>query len=121
MPELIECISKFALYSSTFIVIIKNLRMGSAETFDQSSAAFRKHLPDLTSPRFTTAKEQDAYSYAETFFKTHHPPWLFNLTEAWKQLYEEPYVGVTTDGQFPPLSDEPNLWQLQLIITPKAP
>jgi hypothetical protein len=75
--------------------------MASARPFAEASAAFRQHLPDLTSPRFTVAKGQDAYSYAETFKMTKHPPWLFNLTQAWQQLYEEPYKGVTTDGQKP--------------------
>jgi hypothetical protein len=73
--------------------------MGSATPLEEASGAFRQHLPDLSSPRFTVAKDQDAYSYAETFTTTKHPPWLYNLTRAWQQLYEEPYVGITTDGQ----------------------
>lgn len=76
--------------------------MASAEPFAEASAAFRQHLPDLSSLRFTVAKDQDAYSYAEPFKTTKHPPWLFNLTQAWQQLYETPYKGVTTDGQETP-------------------
>ncbi len=72
--------------------------MSSATTFEKASAAFRRHLPDLSSPRFTEAKSQDAYSYAETFATERQPPWLYALTRVWQQLYEEPYVGVTTDG-----------------------
>lgn len=73
--------------------------MGSDTTFEKASAGFRQHLPDLSSPRFTVAKEQDAYSYAETFNTKKNPPWLYNLTQAWQQLYKEPYVGVTSDGE----------------------
>jgi hypothetical protein len=73
--------------------------MSSPKAFQTASAAFRQHLPDLSSPRFTVARGQDAYSYAETFTTKKHPPWLYELTRAWQQLYEEPYVGVTTDGQ----------------------
>lgn len=65
---------------------------------EKASAAFRKHLPDLNTPRFQEAKQQDAYSYAEAFQKNHVPPWLYNLTKAWEKLYEEPYKGVTSDG-----------------------
>jgi hypothetical protein len=72
--------------------------MGSTTTFEKASTGFRQHLPDLNSPRFTIAKDQDAYSYAETFTTKQHPPWLYNLTRAWQQLYEEPYKGITTDG-----------------------
>ncbi|KAK4619394.1 hypothetical protein CLAFUW4_10862 [Fulvia fulva] len=66
------------------------------------ATAFRKHLPDLTSPRFTTSKEQTPYEYSEAFQKTHHPPWLYNLTETWKELLKEPYKGVTNDGTVRP-------------------
>ncbi|KAJ9238812.1 hypothetical protein DTO207G8_1352 [Paecilomyces variotii] len=69
---------------------------------EKASAAFRKHLPDLNTPRFQEAKQQDAYSYAEAFQKNHVPPWLYNLTKAWEKLYEEPYKGVTSDGNIIP-------------------
>jgi len=68
---------------------------------EKASASFRQHLPDLSSPRFTTAKEQDAYSYADAFNSKQNPPWLYNLTSAWQRLYTEPYKGVTTDGKNP--------------------
>ncbi|PGH07782.1 hypothetical protein AJ79_06170 [Helicocarpus griseus UAMH5409] len=71
-------------------------------TFEKSSAKFRQHLPDLNTPRFQNAKDQDAYSYAATFQETKNPPWLYNLTKAWEQLYEEPYKGLTTDGNIIP-------------------
>lgn len=60
--------------------------------------SFRKYLPDLTLPRFQVAKTQSPYEYSEAFRINHEPPWLYNLTETWKSLLEEPYKGVTTDG-----------------------
>lgn len=72
--------------------------MTKDNTFKEASEAFRAHIPDLTSPRFTTAAKQDVYEYAQ-FFRDHHaPPWLYNLTLAWEKLYAEPYKGVTVDG-----------------------
>ena len=62
---------------------------------------FRQYLPELNTPRFQTAKDQDAYQYAEAFQKTQFPPWIFNLTKAWEKLLEEPYKGVTADGSEP--------------------
>lgn len=73
--------------------------MASTETLERSSAAFREHLPDLSIPRFTISKQQNAYEYADAFKQNHVPPWLYNLTETWKELLEEPYKGVTTDGE----------------------
>jgi len=72
--------------------------MASSE-FKAASAAFRAHIPDLTIPRFTTAKEQDVYEYAAFFRDNHAPPWLFDLTQAWEELYKEPFKGVTSDGK----------------------
>jgi hypothetical protein len=66
-------------------------------SFENASSAFRAHLPDLNTPRFTTAAKQDVYEYAKFFQDNHAPPWLFDLTQAWKNLYEEPFKGVTND------------------------
>ncbi|KAF9737644.1 hypothetical protein PMIN06_003905 [Paraphaeosphaeria minitans] len=67
-------------------------------SFEEASAAFRAHLPDLATPRFTTAAKQDVYEYAKFFQDNHAPSWLFDLTQAWAKLYEEPFKGVTSDG-----------------------
>lgn len=74
--------------------------MSHKSTFEQASAEFRQFLPDLSSPRFTTAKEQDCYTYAEHFQQTKFPPWIYGLTKAWEKLYEEPFKGVTSDGEY---------------------
>jgi hypothetical protein len=65
----------------------------------QSSAEYRQYLPDLNSPRFTTAREQTAYEYADAFKSQQNPPWLYSLTQTWEKLYQEPYNGVTADGK----------------------
>ncbi|KAL1605058.1 hypothetical protein SLS60_004601 [Paraconiothyrium brasiliense] len=66
--------------------------------FEEASAAFRAHLPDISTPRFTTAAKQDVYEYAKFFQDNRAPPWLHDLTQAWAKLYEEPFRGVTSDG-----------------------
>lgn len=76
--------------------------MTSEAEFKKASAEFRTHLPDLTSPRFTTAKTQDATSYAKFFNDNKAPPWLHALTQAWGKLFNEPFTGVTSDGKQPP-------------------
>jgi hypothetical protein len=73
----------------------------SATEYDKAVAGFRQHLPDLSSPRFQTAKQQSPYEYSEAFQKNHVPPWLYKLTEAWTKLLEEPFKGVTSDGLCP--------------------
>lgn len=72
--------------------------MTSNKEFKEASEAFRAHIPDLTTPRFTTAAKQDVYEYAKFFRDNHAPPWLFELTQAWAKLYDEPFKGVTSDG-----------------------
>jgi hypothetical protein len=67
-------------------------------SFKQASEAFRAHIPDLSSPRFTTAAKQNPYEYVKAFKDTQFPPWLYNLTQVWEKLYAEPYKGVTIDG-----------------------
>lgn len=71
----------------------------SKSTFEKAAAEFRQHLPDLTSQRFQTAKEQSCYEYADEFRTKRNPPWLYTLTEAWAKLFSEPYHGVSKDGQ----------------------
>src|SRR3954463_2637576 len=75
--------------------------MGQEYTFEKASAAFRQHIPDLNTPRFQVAQHQDPYEYAEAFRSKQNPPWLYNLTCAWQKLYDEPYKGLTSDGELP--------------------
>lgn len=71
-------------------------------SFDQASAGFRAHLPDLSSPRFTTAAKQNIYEYVRSMQDNRAPPWLYDLTKVWEKLLEEPYTGVTNDGKVRP-------------------
>lgn len=77
-------------------------------TFQQAAAEFRQFLPDLSLPRFTKAKEQDCYSYAETLLCEKHPPWIYNLAQTWEKLYRQPFKGLTSDGKI-----IPDLYQIQ--------
>jgi hypothetical protein len=72
--------------------------MARRNSFDEASAGFRAHLPDLSSPRFTSAAKQNIYEYVKSMQDNRAPPWLYDLTKVWEQLLEEPYKGVTNDG-----------------------
>jgi hypothetical protein len=60
---------------------------------------FRRHLPDLELPRFTSMQGQHAADYADAFKSTGQPPWLHGLYVHWRKLFEEPYHGITNDGK----------------------
>jgi hypothetical protein len=61
-------------------------------------SAFRKYLPDITTPRFTTMRKQTAREYAEQFKEGGPPPWLYGIWRHWRELYKEPYLGLTNNG-----------------------
>ncbi|RSM12437.1 hypothetical protein CEP52_002539 [Fusarium oligoseptatum] len=71
-------------------------------------SAFRKHLPDLSIPRFTTMQKQNAHKYAQAFKTSGQPPWLHGLYLHWRKLFEEPYQGITNNGKV-----HDDLYQLQ--------
>ncbi|KAF4551223.1 Hypothetical protein D9617_14g076800 [Elsinoe fawcettii] len=74
-----------------------------------SAGAYREHLPDLSIPRFTVMKTQNAHEYADAFLnKAHQPPWLYALYKHWRSLFEQPFKGVTSNG-----SVKKDLFQLQ--------
>ncbi|KAL9623491.1 MAG: hypothetical protein Q9160_002171 [Pyrenula sp. 1 TL-2023] len=62
------------------------------------SGSYRKYLPDLSIPRFSTMQKQDAHKYAKDFKELKAPPWLHGLYEHWLKLYQEPFKGVTNDN-----------------------
>lgn len=72
--------------------------MERRNSFDEASTGFRAHLPDLSSPRFTSAAKQDIYEYVKCMQDNRAPPWLYDLTKVWEKLLEEPYKGITNDG-----------------------
>jgi hypothetical protein len=65
-----------------------------------SDGGFRQHLPDLNQPRFQNMKKQDAYEYADIFKKEGQPPWLHGLYLHWRNLFQEPYKGITNDSTY---------------------
>lgn len=67
-------------------------------TEEKPTGEYRQYLPDVGIPRFATMKTQDAHEYAHAFKTKHIPPWLYALFEHWRDLYEEPYQGISTDG-----------------------
>ncbi|CAK7235292.1 hypothetical protein SBRCBS47491_009243 [Sporothrix bragantina] len=60
---------------------------------------FRQFLPDLSLPRFTTMKTQDAHEYAKAFMEGGQPPWIHGLWKHWLELFKEPFKGVTSNGK----------------------
>lgn len=73
--------------------------MARRNSFEEASVAFRQHLHDLSTPRFTTAAKQTVYEYAKDMQDNRRPPWLYDLTKVWEKLLAEPYNGVTNDGK----------------------
>jgi len=69
-------------------------------TTPTSKAEYRQYLPDLTTERFQRGKSQTPYEYAKYFADYQAPPWLYQLTEYWKELYAEPFKGITSDGTY---------------------
>ncbi|KAI1338669.1 hypothetical protein F5Y15DRAFT_416892 [Xylariaceae sp. FL0016] len=72
--------------------------MATQKAQDHQHADFRQFLPDLSTPRFTTIAQNDAYGHAKELKEKQGPPWLYGLYVHWRKLFEEPYKGVTSDG-----------------------
>jgi hypothetical protein len=64
-----------------------------------SSTSYNDFLPDLNQPRFQVMQKQDAHEYAADFKKNGQPPWLHALYLHWRDLFTEPFRGITTDGE----------------------
>jgi hypothetical protein len=67
---------------------------------DSKASAYRQYLPDLSIPRFTTMKTEDAHVYVQRFKESGGPPWIHALWLHWKKLLQEPFKGVTSDGKY---------------------
>lgn len=80
-----------------------------SEAQPPSAAAFRRYLPDLSSPRFTSIASHTPYTYTAQFLSTQHPPWLYGLYKHWRALFAQPYKGVTNDGG----AVRPDLYRLE--------
>jgi hypothetical protein len=73
--------------------------MSTGAPTTSNAGEYRKHLPDLSIPRFQVMKTQDAHEYAKAFKTGHQPPWLYALYQYWRKLWAEPFKGVTCDGK----------------------
>ncbi|RYO92119.1 hypothetical protein DL766_010289 [Monosporascus sp. MC13-8B] len=76
--------------------------MTSAAEQDSQHGEFRQYLPDLSTPRFATLAQCDAYSHARELTEHHRPPWLYGLYTHWLKLLQEPFKGITSDGNVRP-------------------
>ncbi|KAL3473148.1 hypothetical protein BJX99DRAFT_234162 [Aspergillus californicus] len=70
--------------------------------------SYRQYLPDLNLPRFQVMRTQNAHEYSDAFQSGRQPPWLHALYMHWRDLLQEPFKGVTTDGTV-----IPNLFPIQ--------
>ncbi|CAJ2500880.1 Uu.00g037330.m01.CDS01 [Anthostomella pinea] len=78
------------------------LRMTSPAKQDSQHGDFRQYLPDLSSSRFTTMAQNDAYGHARELKEKQAPPWLYGLYMHWRKLFQEPFKGITNDGTVKP-------------------
>jgi hypothetical protein len=63
-----------------------------------ATVSYRQYLPDLDTSRFQVMQQQDAHEYATAFKEGRNPPWLHALYLHWRQLFDEPFTGITNDG-----------------------
>ncbi|OLN92837.1 hypothetical protein CCHL11_06781 [Colletotrichum chlorophyti] len=82
--------------------------MAGAEQQPPHGGEYRQHLPDISIPRFSTMRSQNAHEYARDFKEGGNPPWLHALYLHWRKLFKEPYTGITSDGTV-----RPALFQLE--------
>ncbi|OJI89588.1 hypothetical protein ASPTUDRAFT_49256 [Aspergillus tubingensis CBS 134.48] len=74
----------------------------SAAELQKPTGEYRQYLPDLSLKRFQVMRSQDAHEYAHDFKTLKNPPWLHALYMHWIDLLQEPFKGVTTDGNVRP-------------------
>ncbi|PYH72848.1 DUF3500 domain-containing protein [Aspergillus vadensis CBS 113365] len=74
----------------------------SAAELQKPTGEYRQYLPDLSLKRFQVMRTQDAHEYAHDFKTLKNPPWLHALYMHWVDLLQEPFKGVTTDGNVRP-------------------
>ncbi|GLA58337.1 hypothetical protein AtubIFM56815_008658 [Aspergillus tubingensis] len=74
----------------------------SAAELQKPTGEYRQYLPDLSLKRFQVMRNQDAHEYAHDFKTLKNPPWLHALYMHWVDLLQEPFKGVTTDGNVRP-------------------
>lgn len=68
---------------------------GRAEAVELTSASYTEHLIDLNDPLLAGVR---GMSYEEFTADRYQADFLRELLDYWKGLYDEPFVGITTDG-----------------------
>lgn len=68
---------------------------GRSELVELSSTSYRDHLIDVDDPMLADAR---GMGYEEFSADKHQAPFLADLLDYWTSLYEEPFLGITTDG-----------------------
>ncbi|MGP6169999.1 DUF3500 domain-containing protein [Microbacterium sp. A204] len=69
--------------------------VGREEAVELSSGSYREHLIDRDDPMLASVRGMDYEQFASDRYQA---PFLRELLEYWKGLYDEPFVGITTDG-----------------------
>lgn len=73
-------------------------------TQTRSPAGFRDYIPPADAPRSIQLAESDTYQWAGHRCSE---PFMIGWMKAWKERYDQPYKGITTDGKV-----IPNLFRL---------
>ncbi len=68
---------------------------GRDETIELSSGSYHEHLIDLSDPLLADFR---GMSYEEFTADRYQASFLRELLDYWKSLYDEPFVGITSDG-----------------------
>ncbi|MCW2289193.1 uncharacterized protein DUF3500 [Leucobacter luti] len=68
---------------------------GRSESIELSSGSYHEHLYDLGDPVLAPYR---GMSYEEFTADRYQAPFLRELLDSWRGLYDEPFVGITTDG-----------------------
>lgn len=68
---------------------------GREEAVELTSKSYREHLIDLDDPMLADVRGMD---YEEFAADRYQAPFLRELLDYWRGLYDEPFVGITTDG-----------------------
>lgn len=69
---------------------------GREEAVELSSDSYRENLIDLNDPMLADVRGMDYEQFAADRYRA---PFLRELLEHWQGLYDEPFVGITTDGR----------------------
>ncbi|KIV91820.1 hypothetical protein PV10_06317 [Exophiala mesophila] len=67
----------------------------SSDTLKAASAQYREYVPDPDHPRVKGITSSDSYKWTN---KRLADPWFRDWVDSWERKYNEPFKGITTDG-----------------------